>query len=223
MVNMVTDAYLKRGKLGKEGNRTLYRNLITILANKKTSATTIASFDNLDRVILYVALNQLRESIAMHIRGTRLNYAPKLENLLTFFKKSLECSKLKEPNSTLAVKHAKVSVFNDDNVTQKDFLRQHMLHCNMEFVASFYSGQSNISWVKKGWSGDDVTDILAKADSAKRRLRHTIFNDESTIDFEPPIFDNDKKLFNRNLKKANAYDTTKPLIPSADNEKTLII
>ena len=90
-------------------------------------------------------------------------------------------------------KNIQASVFNDDFDDQKDFKRRQLIHFKLDFMAGFQLGQANPGWIRKGWSDTDICELLPKAESIKRNLRHSIFNEESELAFALPDFDRSQK------------------------------
>ena len=218
--DMARNDYNCRHKLGQEGKRALYRNVLRILTGQNVDAMVLAGVENLDQILLYVCLDQLRAATALHIRGCQLNTAIKLESLLTFYKACLDEVKLRDPTKFFESKDKQTSVFNDDNSGQIDCSRQHLVHCTIDFTSGFYLG-SNMNWVKKGL--DDTTEALNRAECVKRKVKLSVFNDENSIDFEPPMFDVEKKIFqSKLLLKSDANNMAKPLTPIKKNNKTFI-
>ena len=165
----------------------------------------------------------LRQALGLHIRGCKLNSAPLLEMLLTFYRKTLSDHKPRdqvirflEPDSI------KVTVFNDDRVDRRDFERKHLLHCGMDFTAGYLIG-SHASF-KKGWKTEDTSDILNKAESVKRRMKHTIFNTDEELCFKPPNFNEEKKMFSCDVTRVDDGDSlSEPIMPRNTFNRTLIL
>ena len=187
--------YIKRHELGRLGQKTFFRTLICVLSDKTVDGKVLAGFDNVENVILFVALEQLREALAMHIRGCKLSFAPNLEILLSFYKRCLTCFKPKEVTRFMDSCNNQTSVFNDNKLELMDFERKHMLHCFCDFTVGFVIGNHSI--IKRGWNGkeEETTEILLKQESIKRKLKHTAFHEEEEIEFTPPVFDTKNKVF----------------------------
>ena len=212
--NSLRTLYVKRHKLGQQGQHDMYRTLIKILAKKEVNGTVLAGLDDFDAIALFVALEQLRQALSLHIRGCKLSNAPLLESLLTFYRKALSEHKPKDPVSKfMDTKTLQISVFNDDKAHMRDFERKHLMHCTLDFTAGYIIG-GHPSF-KKGWKDEDTLEILNKAESVKRKIRHTIFNQEKDLCFAPPHFDTDKKVFltgvNEKEPEKNIGNPIKPL------------
>ena len=216
-------SYLKRQSLSESGRREMFKTLIQLLSRRKSNGHVLAAFDNFNQIVLYVALDQLREAVANHIRGTKLNDAPGLEQLLTFYRRNLNSHKIKEANRFLEVKNAQTSVFNDDQIGLMDFKRSHLIHHKMDFVAGFYMGQGNLTWFKRGWNEDETSEILQKSDNIKRRLRHSIYNEEIELEFSLPEFDPEQMIYKNRALNYNETDIRKPLVPKKLSNKTHIL
>ena len=215
--------YIKRQTLSEHGRRELYKTLIQLLSRKNVNGATLAAFDSLYQIILYIALDQLREAVANHIRGVRLNNAPGLEQLLTFYRRNLNSLKTKEANRFLEVRNTQTSVFNDEQTESLDFKRSHLMHLKMDFVAGFYLGQGNLAWFKRGWNDEETDEILQKSENIKRRLRHSVYNEEIELEFSPPEFDFDQMVYKNGALNYNETDIKKPLMPKKLNNKTHIL
>ena len=217
-VNELNSLYIKRHELGNLGQRKFFRTLISVLSERGINGKVLAGFDNIENVILFVALEQLREALALHIRGCKLSFAPNLEILLSFYKGCLGCFKPKEVTRFMDTNTNQTSVFNDHKTTLMDFERKHMLHCYVDFTAGFIIGNHSI--IKRGWNGkeEETAEILLKQDSIKRKLKHTTFHEEMDIEFTLPVFDPLEKIFfcvEREEKAAE--DIRTPLIPTNSN------
>ena len=219
----IHQAYMKRQTLSESGRRGLYRNLIQLLSRDNSNGMVLAAFDNMCQIILYVALDQLRESMANHIRGVRLNNAPGLEQLLTFYRRNLNIRKLKEANRFVEIRNAQTSVFNDEQIEQLDFKRSHLVHLKLDFTAGFYLGQNNSAWIKKGWNDEETCEILQKSESIKRRLRHSLYNVETELEFSPSEFDVEHMVYKNRALNYNEIDIRKPIMPKKISNKTLIL
>lgn len=219
----IQKSYIKRQTLSESGRRGLYRSVIQLLSRKETDGTVLAAFDNMCQIILYVALEQLREAMANHIRGVKLNNAPGLENLLTFYRRNLNIRKPKDANRFVEVRNAQTSVFNDEQTELLDFKRSHLVHLKMDFTAGFYLGQNNLAWIKRGWNDDETDEILQKSESVKRRLRHSIYNEEIELEFSPPEFDFDQMVYKHRALDYNEVDIKKPIMPKKLTNRTLIL
>ena len=90
------------------------------------------------------------------------------------------------------------------------------------FHTGFHIG--HINWARRGWSNDNSLDILAKAESIKRKVRHTVFNTEYQLEFTPPEFDNENRTFTDSyLTNIDVNNTNKPLAPTKDSNRTFIL
>ena len=216
--------YNNRLNLGHEGRKALYRNLLKILTHKNTTGKVLAGIENMDQMLLFACLEELRMATAIHIRGCRLNTAPKLETLLTFIKQNLDDLKLKESSKIFETKFKQTSAFNDDNIGQPECSRQHLIHSVLDFTAGFYSGQVNMGWIKKGWEDDDTAEILSKAECVKRKVKHRIFNYETKVEFSMPEFDEQRMIYTSSLiHNLDEKNTNKPLAPNKGKNRTLIL
>ena len=223
LYNKLKEMYIKRQTLSEMGQRKLYKLLIQILTKERMNGVILAGFDTFAQIAFYVALEQLRESLANHIRGVQLSNAPKLENLLTFYRRSLNTTKSKEAQRFAETRDAVTSVFNDDHGDKQDHLRRHLIHLKIDFTAGFFNGQGSLGWVKKGWQDEDTKEILLKSDSVKRKIRHSVFNEENELTFPPPEFDNVHKIYKNRALNSDTNDIAKPLMPCKVNNKTLIL
>ena len=224
LADMARRDYNNRPRLGPEGRKALYRNLLRILTHKNTTGKVLAGIENMDQMLLYACLEQLRVAAALHIRGCRLNTAPRLETMLTFFKQNLDCLKLKESSKIFETKFKQTSAFNDDNVEQPDCARQHLIHSVLDFTAGFYGGQVNMGWIKKGWENEDTAEILTKAECIKRKVKHRVFNHETKVEFTKPEFDEELMMFTSSLiHNLDEENTDKPLAPCKGRNRTLIL
>ena len=221
-VNDLNGLYIKRHELGKEGQRRFFRTLIKTLANEHVTGLTLAGYDNIENIILYVALEQLRIALSLHIRGCKLSFSPDLEMLLSFVRRGLDCFKNKEVTRFMDTRGLQISVFNDRNEFCKETERKHMIHCLLDFTSGHIIGGHSL--VKRAWKDDETEEILARKESVARKLKHTIFHKESTVDFKPPIFDTEKKTFK--CVKSNCEcqcDIGTPLMPSNTFHRNLIL
>ena len=223
LYNKIHGSYIKRQNLSEPERRSLYKSLIQLLSRKDTNGVVVAGFENLDQIILFVALEQLRDAMAGHIRGVRLNNAPNLEQLLTFCRRFLKSFKSKDTSRFVETRDTQTSVFNDELADQKDFKRKHMIHLKIDFTACVYLGQGNFTWVRKEWNEEETNEILLKAESIKRKLRQTIYNDESLLEFALPEFDSEQRIYLNRALKNDGQDITKPLTPKKENYRTMVL
>ena len=213
-----------RANLGHEGRKAFFKIMLKILAHKNTTGKVLAGIENMDQMLLFACLEQLRNAAAIHIRGCRLNTAPRLETLLTFFKQNLDGLKFKESSKIFETKLKQTSAFNDDNVGQPDCARQHLIHSVLDFTAGYYSGQVNMGWIKKGWEDDDTAEILSRAECIKRKVKHRVFNQETRVEFSMPEFDAEQMTYTSSLiHSLDEKNTNKPLAPNKGKNRTLIL
>ena len=223
LYDVLNTTFLKRHTLGEEGQTGLYNNLIRFLSLKQVSGITQIAFENIAQISLYVALEQLRDALAAHMRGCKLNYAPKLETLLTFLRRNLNTLTMKDAYRFMDTRGLQVSAFNDECVEIENYNRRHLIHCRLDFTAGFYLGQSNMSWVRKGWTDDELDDLLLKTESVKRKLRYSFFNKEMDLTFAPPEFDQSQKTYKNRALDYDECDIEKPLMPKRTTNRTFIL
>ena len=122
-------------------------------------------------------------------------------------------------------RNIQVSIFNDDYEDQEDFKRRHLIHCRLDFTTGFQLGQANLGWIRKGWNDADadICELLAKAESIKRKLRHSVFNEEADLIFTLPDFDQSQKIYKNRALCADESDIAKPLVPKNATNKTFIL
>ena len=214
--------YIKRNELGKEGQRRFFRTLLKILSNEHVTGLALAGQDNLENIILFVALEQLRIALSLHIRGCKLNFAPDLEMLLSFVRRGLDSFSHREVTRFMETSGLQISVFNDNNEYCKESERKHMIHCVSNFTSGHIIG--NHSLVKRAWKDDETDEILAKKESIARKLKHTIFHNEKEINFKPPTFDTENKTFKCLKSETDCQcDIGVPLMPSNTYNRNLIL
>ena len=221
-MRIVTDAYIKRQNLTVNAKKKMFNSFLEILTDKKVNGKVLGGLENIDQVFLYIALDQLRMAIAWHIRGTKLSTAPKLELLLTLYKECVHDLKDKDAYKFLNVRQRQISVYNDNKTELDETDRQHLVHGEVTFTAGFHIG--HINWARRGWGCDNSLEILAKTESVKRKVRHTVFNTEFDLEFAPPEFDIINKTFTDSYLNNNDVTTTnKPLAPRKDSNRTYIL
>ena len=221
-MRIVTDAYIRRQNLTMNNKKKMFNSFLEILTDKKVNGKVLGGLENIDQVFLYIALDQLRMAIAWHIRGTKLSSAPKLELLLTLYKECVHDLKNNDAYKFLNVRQRQISVYNDNKTELDEVDRQHLIHGEITFTAGFHIG--HINWARRGWSNDNSLDILAKAESIKRKVRHTVFNTEYQLEFTPPEFDNENRTFTDSyLTNIDVNNTNKPLAPTKDSNRTFIL
>ena len=219
----LNQTFLRRQKLGEEGQHGFFQSLVKLLTMEGVEGISLLGFENFSQIVLYVLLEQLRGALAGHIRGCRLSYCPKLEMILTMLRRNLNTISAKEACRFMDTRNIQVSVFNDDFDDQRDFKRRHLIHCRLDFTAGFHLGQTNLGWIRKGWSDSDICDLLAKAESVKRKLRHSVFNEESDLTFALPDFDQPQKVYKSRALNIDECDIAKPLVPKKATNKTFIL
>ena len=214
--------YIRRNELGKEGQRRFFRTLLKVLSNEHATGLTLAGFDNLENIVLFVALEQLRITLSLHIRGCKLSYAPNLELLLSFVRRGLDCFNHKDETRFMDTRGLQTSVFNDNNGDCRETERKHMIHCVLDFTSGYIIGGHSL--VKRAWKDEDTEEILTKKESMVRKLKHTVFHNEKVINFKPPIFDTETKTFKCMKKECDCQnDIGAPLIPSNAFNRNLIL
>ena len=115
-----------------------------------------------------------------------------------------------------------ISVFNDSNDYCKETERKHMIHCLLDFTSGHIIGGHSL--MKRAWKDEETEEILTKRESIVRKLKHTVFHNESAVNFNPPTFDIEKKTF-RCVKNNGecTCDIGTPLMPSSSYNRNLIL
>ena len=179
---------------------------------RRTSITDLLllTIDRVENMVLLLGLELLRWAFNVHNRGLVLGSADRLDHFINVCKANTQRDALPECGKFADVMNYKTSVWNDDETGRQECLRDHLIH----FEITMKVGQGINVYQKRTWNGVNMDGLKITDRVNKRRLRLIKCNEDCTLEFTKPVFNQEDGTFNRAQAAAMSQrKINQPLLP----------